>query len=159
MAPNPDDADPRVSDASGSPSSAGEDSFMRAAAEISEASPSGVGGKRPARADLVAGHVIGKRYRLDEELGRGGMGVVWAATHQVTRRRVAIKFLLGPVNDRDDLRRRFLREARAASSVDHPNVVEGLDVFELDDETPVIVMELLSGETLRSARTRREAVP
>jgi len=106
--------------------------------------------------DLSRGQVIAKRYRLDEELGRGGMGVVWAATHLVTRRRVAIKFVRGPSDLRTDLRRRFLREARAASAVIHPSVVEVLDVFELDNETPVMVMELLSGETLRERLTREK---
>ena len=111
------------------------------------------------RVDLAQGQVIAKRYRLDVELGHGGMGVVWAATHLVTRRRVAMKFVSGPVNLRTDLRRRFLREAQAASAVNHPNVVEVLDVFELDNETPVMVMELLSGETLRDRLTRDKKLP
>jgi eukaryotic-like serine/threonine-protein kinase len=76
------------------------------------------------------------------------MGVVWAATHMITRRTVAMKFLRGPAHARPEMRRRFLREARAASAVKHPSVVEVHDVFELDDETPVMVMDLLAGETL-----------
>jgi serine/threonine-protein kinase len=107
----------------------------------------------------AAGEIVAKRYRLDQELGRGGMGVVWAATHVVTRRRVAIKFLRAPAELRTDHRRRFLREARAASAVDHPNVVSVIDVFELDDETPVIIMELLIGETLRQRLTRIGQMP
>jgi serine/threonine-protein kinase len=87
------------------------------------------------------------------------MGVVWAATHVVTRRRVAIKFLRAPTELETNHRRRFLREARAASAVDHPNVVSVVDVFELDDETPVIVMELLVGETLRQRLTRAGRIP
>ena len=88
------------------------------------------------------------RYRLDRMLGQGGMGVVWAATHTITRRGVAMKFLKGPAHARPEMRRRFLREARAAATVQHPSVVEVHDVFELDDETPVMVMDLLVGETL-----------
>jgi serine/threonine-protein kinase len=76
------------------------------------------------------------------------MGVVWAATHTITRRGVAMKFLKGPAHARPEMRRRFLREARAAATVQHPSVVEVHDVFELDDETPVMVMDLLVGETL-----------
>jgi serine/threonine-protein kinase len=76
------------------------------------------------------------------------MGVVWAATHMITRRMVAMKFLKGPAHARPEMRQRFLREARAATAVKHPSVVEVHDVFELDDETPVMVMDLLSGETL-----------
>jgi serine/threonine protein kinase len=98
---------------------------------------------------FVAGNVIAKRYRLDRLLGEGGMGVVWAATHTVTRRSVAIKFLRGdPALMSQELRQRFLREARAASAVRHPNVVTISDVFELDDDTPAMVMDLLVGETL-----------
>jgi serine/threonine protein kinase len=106
--------------------------------------------------DLFEGDVVAGRYRLDHLLGEGGMGSVWAATHLVTRKSLAVKFLLGPLTARPDMRERFLREARAASAVDHPNVVEIFDVFELDDGTPVMVMALLRGETLE-ARLRREA--
>jgi serine/threonine-protein kinase len=155
-----DDQKPESPPASGQEDpEASEDSFVRAAAAAMESSPSEAetgdrGNSRSTRADLTPGGVIGKRYRLDNELGRGGMGVVWAATHLVTRKRVAIKFVRGPADMRSDLRRRFLREARAACAVDHPNTVEVLDVFELEDETPVMVMELLSGETLRELLER-----
>src|SRR5262245_7555132 len=97
---------------------------------------------------LVPGLVVAGRYRLDHVLGQGGMGVVWAATHTITRRAVAMKFLKGPAHARPEMRQRFLREARAATAVKHPSVVEVHDVFELDDETPVMVMDLLHGETL-----------
>jgi serine/threonine-protein kinase len=92
--------------------------------------------------------LIARRYRLERALGQGGMGIVWAAVHTVTQKRVALKFLKGPVGLRPELRRRFLREARAASAVLHPNVLEVHDVFELDDDTPVMLMDLLEGETL-----------
>jgi hypothetical protein len=82
------------------------------------------------------------------------MGEVWAVTHEVTRRAAALKFL--NAHPRPDRRRRFLREARAASAVNHPNVVQIHDFFELDDGTPVMLMDLLEGETLgqRLARER-----
>jgi serine/threonine-protein kinase len=142
------------------PSNTTADSFLRAAAEISVPSPSEAAGYAAgaAGAEFVAGEVVAKRYRLDRELGRGGMGVVWEATHLVTRRRIAIKFVMGPAHQRADLRRRFLREARAASAANHPNVVDVLDVFELDDGTPVMVMELLSGETLRDKLVRERTL-
>ncbi len=86
------------------------------------------------------------------------MGVVWAATHTVTRRAVAMKFLSGPHHLKPSRRRRFMREARAACAVDHPNVLEVLDVFELDAETPVMVMDLLVGETLKERLAREESL-
>jgi serine/threonine-protein kinase len=100
--------------------------------------------------EQVAGAVIGGRYRLDRLLGRGGMGAVWEATHTITRRSAALKFLQGPAAARQEMRERFLREARAASAVHHPNVLDVLDVFEIEDGTPVMVMDLLRGETLGS---------
>lgn len=86
------------------------------------------------------------------------MGVVWAARHTVTRRAVAMKFLSGPRHLQPALRRRFMREARAACAVDHPNVIEVLDVFELDADTPVMVMDLLVGETLKERLAREESL-
>src|SRR5262245_13005589 len=99
-------------------------------------------------AELAPGALIGGRYRLERLLGKGGMGQVWAVTHEVTHRSAALKLLNGPVHLRADRRRRFLREARAASAVNHPNVVRVHDFFELEDGTPVMLMDLLEGETL-----------
>jgi serine/threonine-protein kinase len=127
------------------------DSFLRAVADAGSVAPSG----RPTRVlELRPGLVVAKRYRLDRLLAVGGMGTVWAATHNVTRRAVALKFLKYSTQLHPDARRRFAREARATSAVLHENVVEIVDVLELDDETPVIVMELLQGETL-AERLRR----
>jgi eukaryotic-like serine/threonine-protein kinase len=108
---------------------------------------------------LAPGLVIAGRYRLDHLLGRGGMGQVWAVTHEVTLRTAALKFLNGPVHERPERRRRFLREARAASAVNHPNVVQIHDFFELEDGTPVMVMDLLDGETLGERLAREESLP
>ncbi|MCC6897720.1 MAG: protein kinase [Polyangiaceae bacterium] len=105
--------------------------------------------------ELEADLVVGGRYRLERQLGQGGMGEVWAAQHAVTRRRLALKFLSGPVAPSAEARRRFLREARAASAVEHPNVVAIHDVFEVEDGTLLMVMDLLEGETL-GQRLRRE---
>src|SRR4051812_32878307 len=105
---------------------------------------------------ISAGGMIGGRYRLERLLGEGGMGRVWSATHVVTRRAVAIKFLKEAVQHKSDVKQRFLREATAASALRHPNVVEVIDVFDLDDQSPVMVMELLEGETLGAKLTREE---
>jgi len=82
------------------------------------------------------------------------MGVVWAATHSVTRKQVALKFL-APDATSPEARRRFLREARAAVAVRHPSIIDIYDFLELDDGSPVMVMELLSGESL-AGRLQRE---
>jgi eukaryotic-like serine/threonine-protein kinase len=92
--------------------------------------------------------VVADRYRLDRLLGEGGMGSVWAATHIVTRKRVAMKFLKATRHGGETLIRRFLREARAVSAVNHPNVVEVHDVLQLPDGMPVMVMDLLNGGSL-----------
>ena len=107
---------------------------------------------------LETGALVADRYRLDRLLGEGGMGTVWAATHTVTRRRYALKFLKGPSHLNTELRRRFVREARAASAVEHPNVVQIHDVFEADG-MPIMVMDLLEGETLGQRLQREQALP
>ena len=105
---------------------------------------------------LTEGSLIAGRYRLEHPLGEGGMGTVWAATHTVTRRSVAMKFLKDSMRHRKDLRERFLREAAAASALKHPNVVEIIDVFDFAEGCPVMVMELLAGETLGAKLLRDE---
>src|ERR1043165_1346979 len=99
--------------------------------------------------DLVAG-----RYRLERRIGEGGMGVVWAAEDAVAHGRVALKLLKDVAGD-PDAPERLVREARAAAAVRHPNVVHTLDAIDLGDGSPVLVMELLDGESLRE-RLRRE---
>jgi eukaryotic-like serine/threonine-protein kinase len=103
---------------------------------------------------LSQGSLIGGRYRLEHHLGEGGMGTVWSAVHTVTQRSVAMKFLRDSVRERAELRQRFLREASAASALKHPNAVEILDVFDFEESSPVMVMELLRGETLGSKLAR-----
>jgi serine/threonine-protein kinase len=100
------------------------------------------------------GSVLAGRYRLEYLLGEGGMGTVWAATHLITHKRVAVKLLRGEVASDPDTLRRFVREARAASAVRHPNVVEIHDILTLDDGSPAMIMDLLEGETLAQCLER-----
>src|SRR5262249_32933358 len=85
---------------------------------------------------LEPGALLADRYRLDRILGEGGMGVVWLATHHVTRKPVALKFvkLSGDVAAQ---RARVLREARASCAVRHPNVREVYDILEAPDGSPL----------------------
>lgn len=99
------------------------------------------------------GTVISNKYRLDELIGRGGMAAVYSATQLLTRRRVAIKWLYSHIARNAEVVERFLREARAASLIDHPNVVSIFDV-DRHEQSYYIVMELLSGETLRERLAR-----
>lgn len=107
-------------------------------------------------AELGPGATLG-RYRIGRRLGAGAMGVVYAAEHLDLRRSVALKVVRAdPDGDSDEqqLRARLLREARAASAVRHPHVVTVHDVLELDDGSPVMVMDLLDGESLRQRLDR-----
>jgi len=104
---------------------------------------------------LETGALIGGKYRLERLIGRGGMGEVWAAEQALTKKHVALKFLVGDAANNPDTRRRFMREARAACAVSHPNVVQIHDVVEVDGDTPVLIMELLKGESLE-AKLQRE---
>jgi serine/threonine-protein kinase len=100
---------------------------------------------------LQKGTRVGKRYELQRLLGEGGMGAVWAAQHTVTKKAVALKILKG---QRPEERRRFLREARAASAVRHPSIVQIHDILE-ESGTPVLVMDLLVGRTLGTHLAQR----
>ena len=95
-------------------------------------------------------------YRVDREIGRGGMAVVYAGWHEQLERPVALKVLAAHLAGDEHFRTRFLREARIASKLHHPNLVRTYDIAELDG-SPCIVMELLPGGTLEGAQLTRPA--
>jgi serine/threonine protein kinase len=94
------------------------------------------------------GEVLAGKYRLDALLGAGGMGEVYRAENLGLGRSVAIKLLREEHGETAEVVMRFLREARAANIVRHPNVVDVLDIGQAEDGTPFIVQELLEGEDL-----------
>jgi serine/threonine protein kinase len=108
----------------------------------------------PSDGDLLAG-----KYRIQRKLGVGGMGAVFEARHEVTGRRFAIKWLLPEMATRGEGIERFVREARFAGGLEHPNVVDVYDVIE-DAGAVFMVMEFLEGESLaeRLARVGRFSV-
>jgi serine/threonine-protein kinase len=96
-------------------------------------------------------------YRIERELGRGRMATVYAGRQEELDRPVALKVVAGDLVDDAGVRERFVREARIASGLHHPHLVQIFDVTELDGR-PCIVMELLPGGTLEGGRlTRAEA--
>ncbi|HEV2591838.1 MAG TPA: serine/threonine-protein kinase [Gaiellaceae bacterium] len=90
-------------------------------------------------------------YRVEGELGRGGMAVVHAGWHEQLDRPVALKVLAEHLAGDSEFRARFLREARIASRLQHPALVRVYDITELDGR-PVIVMERLPGDTLEGGK-------
>jgi len=98
-------------------------------------------------------------YRLVRELGSGGMGSVHEAVHTITHRRVALKLLHAHVATVPGVRERFVMEARAACTVDHPNVVEVLDAGVAVTGQLYIALELLEGEALDTRLQRGPLTP
>ena len=96
-----------------------------------------------------ADDTVASRYRLREQLGRGGMGVVWRASDERLGREVALKVLHPWIADDADLRARFEREAAALARLEHPNVVRLYDVLEDRGQT-VLVLELVEGDGLHA---------
>jgi serine/threonine-protein kinase len=92
------------------------------------------------------GELVSGKYRLLRQLGRGGMGSVWAARNQLTDRDFAIKFLLPDLATNKEALQRFFLEARACGQIKHPAVVEVYDMGQAEDGSPYLVMELLEGE-------------
>src|SRR5690348_12866383 len=94
-----------------------------------------------------SGTVLGGRYRLEREIARGGMAAVWSAVDLRLDRFVAVKLLHPQFADEPEFLERFRREARAAASLNDPNVVSVYDVGDdTESGTPFIVMELVEGE-------------
>jgi serine/threonine-protein kinase len=91
------------------------------------------------------GELLAGKYRLERLLGEGGMGYVVAATHEHLQQRVAVKFLAAGYAENSDAAARFLREARAAVRIQSEHIARVLDVGELEDGAPYMVMEFLSG--------------
>ena len=101
------------------------------------------------------GTLVRGKYRLLGVLGKGGMGAVYAAENVALRRPVALKFLLPHLTTDADFVARFVSEARTASALRHPNVVDVLDVDVAEDGSPFLVMERLEGTSLAAHLARR----
>jgi eukaryotic-like serine/threonine-protein kinase len=123
---------------------------------MSQAPPVEPPAPRAGHRDVLVGTQLGGKYRIGLPLGRGGAGAVYRAVQEPMGREVAIKVMRPDLEpDRQQqFELRFLREASLAGSLQHPNVVTVHDYGREEDGTCYIVMELLRGETLRTALNR-----
>lgn len=123
--------------------------FVESSEELTEDSPD---------YPYFAGEIIGDRYRLDREIGKGGMGVVWVAHSLVLGVDVAVK-LIRAENAGPGLATRMAREAHAAARLSHPSLVRVFDFGWTDRGDPFLVMEFVQGETLAALLQREGSMP
>jgi beta-lactam-binding protein with PASTA domain/serine/threonine protein kinase len=116
------------------------------------------GGRAPS-SDPFVGRVLDGRYRIESRIARGGMAGVYEATDLRLDRTIAVKIMHAGLGDDEAFAARFVREARAAARLSHPNVVAVYDQGEDDDGTVFLVMELVSGHTLRDTITKESPMP
>jgi len=106
--------------------------------------------------DRIGGTV--GNYHLHQILGRGGMGTVYRGEHVYIKKKVAVKVLHRQFAKYEEAVTRFLREARAASSINHPNIVDVTDFGPLDDGGVYFVMEYLEGTSLEDLIEKEGAI-
>ena len=105
---------------------------------------------------MEVGSKIAGKYRINRLLGTGGMASVWSATNVFTEREFAIKVMLPQVARTPEAARRFLLEAKVSARIDHPNIIDVIDVGQAEDGSLFLVMELLTGMSLDVAVRRRQ---
>jgi serine/threonine protein kinase len=110
-------------------------------------------------ADPLVGTLVADRYRVERKLGEGGMGLVYLATHEALRKRVALKVLGAAARSQRDAVARFEREAIAAGNLKHPNIAEATDFGQLPDGSLYLVMEYVEGTTLRELLAQQRRLP
>ena len=103
----------------------------------------------PAATDANIGLTLDGKYRLDSIIGRGGMGSIYKATHLMLDKTVAVKLINPELAPTPDVVRRFQREARAASQLNHPNIAATFDLGQTSNGTLYLAMELISGQSLK----------
>jgi tRNA A-37 threonylcarbamoyl transferase component Bud32 len=106
----------------------------------------------------LVGMELSGRYRLDAQIGTGGMSTVYRAFDQTLERRVAIKIMHREIASDSDQLERFRREARAVAQLSHPHIVGVIDAGE-DEGRPYIVLEYVEGETLKERLLRMGRLP
>jgi serine/threonine protein kinase len=107
------------------------------------------GGTGSRASSLTPGTLIDGKYKLEVMLGKGGMGIVWRATHAHLHGGIAIKFLLDRFRAKPQVIERFRQEATVMGELGHPNIVRVYDISPASSEMPYITMELLHQGSLR----------
>ncbi len=121
------------------------------------AAPPAEGEVRPPDAkDPYIGTTFDHRYKIEALLGEGGMGVVYRARHKVIDKKVAVKVLRADMAKDREILDRFVQEAKAASSIGNPHIVDISDFGDLPDGSTYFVMELLDGVSLGQLLERKE---
>jgi hypothetical protein len=110
-------------------------------------------------APAMEGRLLEGKYRIVRLIGEGGMGSVYEAEHTLIGRPVAVKVLHGDFADSTDALERFRREARAATAIRHPNIIEITDMGMTSTGQPFLVMELLEGVSLATLLAAASPIP
>ncbi|HEX7664364.1 MAG TPA: serine/threonine-protein kinase [Polyangiaceae bacterium] len=101
------------------------------------------------------GELLAGKYRIERVLGQGGMGIVYAANHELLSVQVAIKLLLGDIATSQEAVTRFMNEARSAMKIQSENVARVMDVGYLENGKPYMVVEFLDGDDLAKLLEQR----
>ncbi len=109
--------------------------------------------------DSLLGQILAGKYRIDERLSGGGMGTVYRGTHVLMDKTVAVKVLLPALAADEKIVARFSREARAASKISHPHALSVTDFGESENGVVFLVMEYLSGLTLKQLIRQEGPMP
>lgn len=112
-----------------------------------------------AKYDPLVGTILAERYEIVRRIGEGGMGAVYEGRHSIIGKRVAIKVLLEKFLENEEFMARLLQEARLASSIGHPNIVDVTDFGTTRDGRAFVVMEYLEGEPLAALVLRDAPLP
>ncbi|HEY3039251.1 MAG TPA: protein kinase [Pyrinomonadaceae bacterium] len=109
--------------------------------------------------DFLLGQTLAGKYRIEERLSEGGMGTVYRGTHVLMDKTVAVKVLRPSLAADEKIVARFSREARAASKISHPHALSVTDFGEAENGVVFLVMEYLSGQTLKELIRREGPMP
>lgn len=109
--------------------------------------------------DSLLGQILAEKYRIEERLSGGGMGTVYRGTHVLMDKKVAIKVLRPALAADEKIVARFSREARAASRISHPHALSVTDFGEAENGVVFLVMEYLSGQTLKELIRQEGPMP